>query len=529
MLRQLRIRPRLQLSFAILLVFSTIVVVIGGFGLHVARQGLAGITQELIPINTIVGSARVGLLESRSSAALMAASIFETQDIAAAKAQWDKAQRQIDQAMSDFQARIKTQKSRDDLATFANNVKRYREKLEIFATTMAKSGYADSKEALVDLKAAEAAGWTAAFEQLSGIDETLRQGSQSVFTKVNGAVATIFTVFIAAFVVLCMMGVGIASLLGRSIVAPLDQAREFASQIARGDFTSRPPLIGKDEATDMMRALDDMRNSLTRVVAGVRHAADGIQVASGEVASGNRDLSARTESQAAALQQTAASMDQLGATVGRNADSAEQANKLARSASGVAAQGGVVVAQVVETMRGINDSSKKIADIIGVIDGIAFQTNILALNAAVEAARAGEQGRGFAVVAGEVRSLAQRSAEAAKEIKVLIVDSVSKVEQGSVLADRAGETMSEVVQSIQRVSGIVAEISAASHEQSAGVAQTSQAISQMDGATQQNASLVEEMAAAAASLNTQAQELVRAVGIFRFSPGATPSDLLRLT
>jgi methyl-accepting chemotaxis protein len=525
MLRQFRIRPRLQLGFAVLLLLSAIVVAIGGFGLHVARQGLAGITQQLLPINTIVGAARLALLESHGAAAQMAASIFETQDINAARAQWDRAQLTIDQAMREFQARVQTQQSRDDLATFAAHMKSYREKLTVFANTLAASGYADSKEALLDLKAAEAAGWTQAFDQLSKVDAVLAQTSQGVFAKVNGAVGAIFVIFVIAFAVSCVLGIVIASWLGRSIVAPLDQAREFAGRIAQGDFTSHPSLIGKDEATDMMRALDGMQSALTRVVAAVRHAADGIQVASSEVATGNQDLSARTESQASALKQTAVSMEHLGVTVDRNAGSAGQANELARDASRVAAEGGEVVAQLVGTMRGINDSSAKISDIIGVIDGIAFQTNILALNAAVEAARAGELGRGFAVVAGEVRSLAQRSAEAAKEIKVLIGDSVGKVEQGSALADRAGSTISDVVRSIQRVSGIVSEITVASQEQSSGVTQATQAISQMDDATQQNAALVEQMAAAAVSLRTQAQDMVRSVNVFKLATAEGPTGM----
>jgi methyl-accepting chemotaxis protein len=244
--------------------------------------------------------------------------------------------------------------------------------------------------------------------------------------------------------------------------------------------------------------------------------------ASAQIASGNHDLSSRTESQASALEQTAASMEQLSATVKQNADSARQANQLALSASGTAVQGGEVVARVVETMKGINDSSRKIADIIGVIDGIAFQTNILALNAAVEAARAGEQGRGFAVVASEVRSLAGRSAEAAQEIKMLINASVERVEQGTLQVDQAGTTMAEVVTGIKRVTDLMGEISAASNEQSQGVAQVGEAVMQMDQVTQQNAALVEEMAAAASSLKSQAQELVETVAVFKLSTGSVP-------
>ena len=256
----------------------------------------------------------------------------------------------------------------------------------------------------------------------------------------------------------------------------------------------------------------------------VRHSAEGVASASSQIASGNNDLSARTEQQASALEETAASMEELSSTVRQNADNARQANQLAMSASTVAVQGGEVVAEVVQTMKGINASSSKIADIISVIDGIAFQTNILALNAAVEAARAGEQGRGFAVVASEVRNLAGRSADAAKEIKTLINDSVQRVEQGTQLVDKAGATMTEVVNSIRRVTDIMGEISAASSEQSAGVSQVGEAVTQMDQATQQNAALVEEMAAAAGALSAQAGELLNAVAIFKVDGENVPRN-----
>ncbi|MET3120298.1 methyl-accepting chemotaxis protein [Undibacterium sp. GrIS 1.8] len=274
-------------------------------------------------------------------------------------------------------------------------------------------------------------------------------------------------------------------------------------------------VVSNDETGLLLQALKDMQDSLANVVGTVRAGSEGVATASAQIASGNNDLSQRTEEQASALQQTAASMEQLGSTVKQNSDSARQANLLAQNASAVAIKGGDVVAQVVETMKGINDSSKKIADIISVIDGIAFQTNILALNAAVEAARAGEQGRGFAVVASEVRSLAGRSAEAAKEIKYLINASVERVGKGTTLVDQAGATMTEIVGSIRRVTDIVGEISAASAEQSQGVEQIGEALTQMDTVTQQNAALVEEMAAAATSLQSQAQDLVGTVAIFK--------------
>ncbi|QDX29459.1 methyl-accepting chemotaxis protein [Dickeya poaceiphila] len=312
----------------------------------------------------------------------------------------------------------------------------------------------------------------------------------------------------------------------RGIVRSLAQAQAAAEAVANGDLTYPINASGRDEITTVLNTLSHMQDSLGRIVMQVRHGSESVKVASGEIALGNHDLSARTESQASALEQTAASMEQLSATVKQNADNARQANQLAQTASQVAEQGGSVVTQVVDTMREINDSAQRIADIIGVIDGIAFQTNILALNAAVEAARAGEQGRGFSVVAGEVRALAQRSAESAREIKALISTSVERIESGSTLADNAGHTMLEVVNSIRRVTDIMGEISSASHEQSSGVSQVGEAVVSMERTTQQNAALVEEMAAAASSLSSQAEELVQAVGVFQLSaraPGIQPS------
>ncbi len=310
------------------------------------------------------------------------------------------------------------------------------------------------------------------------------------------------------------LGLAIARSLTRALGAEPAELGQAAQHIADGDLgeiagAARAP------AGSVLSSLAAMQASLARIVGEVRDASDSIAMGSSEIAAGNADLSQRTEEQASALEETSATMTELGATVRSNSDNAAQANQLAREATEVASRGGDVVGQVVDTMKGINDSSRRIADIITVIDGIAFQTNILALNAAVEAARAGEQGRGFAVVASEVRSLAQRSAEAAKEIKTLIVDSVERVERGTSLVDQAGATMTEVVGSIRRVSDIVGEISAASVEQSSGVAQVGEAVTQMDRVTQQNAALVEESAAAAESLKVQAEHLVQAVAVFR--------------
>ena len=319
-------------------------------------------------------------------------------------------------------------------------------------------------------------------------------------------------------------GVFIIRRLMRALGAEPADLSVAAQKVADGNLSS---VSGSDRAHagSVLASLGAMQSSLAAIVTQVREVSDSIATGSAEIATGNADLSQRTEEQASALQQTAATMDELGTTVRNNANNAQQANELAMSASGVATKGGDVVNEVVSTMKGINDSSKKISDIIGVIDGIAFQTNILALNAAVEAARAGEQGRGFAVVAGEVRNLAQRSAQAAKEIKTLISNSVDQVEQGTALVDRAGQTMEEVVNAIQQVSVIVGEISSASKEQSAGVDQVGMAVAQMDQVTQQNAALVEESAAAAQSLRVQAGQLVQAVAVFSLDESARSVDI----
>ena len=350
------------------------------------------------------------------------------------------------------------------------------------------------------------------------LDEGVKYQESSLTTEIQDiesrttTTSTALMVIVAAIVMVMM---GFSVWVGRSLRRRVSVSQAVAERVRDGDLTGSRADIGSDEFSPLLIALNDMQSALSRVVADVRQGADSVSIASAEIAQGNADLSGRTEQQASALEQTSASMEELGSTARQNADSARTASQLASSASSVAVQGGEVVGQVVQTMKDINDSSRKINDIIGVIDGIAFQTNILALNAAVEAARAGEQGRGFAVVAGEVRNLAQRSAEAAKEIKSLLNASVERVEQGTALVDRAGTTMQEIVQSIQRVTDIVGEISSASNEQNAGVGLVSDAVTQMDQSTQQNAALVEQSAAAAASLQQQAQHLVQAVSVFK--------------
>ena len=349
-----------------------------------------------------------------------------------------------------------------------------------------------------------------------GKEETAAQTVQ-VGTDLYVRVRLIMIVLVVASVVISML---LGWLVTRGIVRPLGQAVHTARQVAEGDLTTDITIATRDETGDLMRALKAMNESLVRIVKDVRDGCESIASASSEIAEGNSDLSQRTEQQAASLEETAASMEQLTSTVQQNASNAGEADRLVGQASGVAIRGGEVVDAVVQTMNAISESSHRIAEITGVIDGIAFQTNILALNAAVEAARAGEQGRGFAVVAGEVRALAQRSAVAAKEIKALIDESVTRVESGTRQADEAGSTMRDVVASVRQVATLVREIASASEEQSSGIAQVNQAVSQMDSVTQQNAALVEEAAAAAASMQDQAGRLAQEVRRFKVDADA---------
>ncbi|MGE8638688.1 MAG: methyl-accepting chemotaxis protein [Achromobacter sp.] len=331
---------------------------------------------------------------------------------------------------------------------------------------------------------------------------------------------TLFSSLLAGILALgLLMAVGAHVLIRRMIVRPLLEAGEIFRRIAEGDLTRRVADRGKNEIGALLAALKGMQDSLVRTVSAVRRGVDEINVGAREISAGNTDLSSRTEEQAASLEETAASMEELASTVKQNADTAREANHMVATSAAVAQRGGEAVASVVETMRAISGSSSRIADIVGVIDGIAFQTNILALNAAVEAARAGEQGKGFAVVASEVRTLAQRSAAAAKEIKQLIEDSAQTVGKGSEQVESAGATMREIVDSVQRVTRLMGEISAASEEQASGIDQVNRAVSQMDSVTQQNAALVEEAAAAAGALEEQARQLAGAVSVFKLPDG----------
>ncbi|WP_295952013.1 methyl-accepting chemotaxis protein [Rhodoferax sp.] len=374
-----------------------------------------------------------------------------------------------------------------------------------------------------DVQAAQAAvpALQGAFSELEkemeGLSDTIQRNGAALNAQAKQHVETTRITIGASLVLACVVMMASALWLARSMTQPIAYVVGVADRLAQGDLAAAIQPAGNFETMQLLQSMAHMQNNFAGIVRDVKTNADEVANASAQISQGNQDLSNRTEQQASALQQTAATMEQLGSNVRNNADNAQQANKLALGATTVAVKGGEMMGQVVQTMTGINDSAKKIADIIGVIDGIAFQTNILALNAAVEAARAGEQGRGFAVVASEVRNLAQRSAEAAREIKVLISTSVERVDQGTLQVGQAGQTMDEIVGAIRRVAAIVTQISAASAEQSAGVNEVGQAVSQMDQATQQNAALVEESAAAAASLTQQAQQLVDTVAAFRLA------------
>jgi methyl-accepting chemotaxis protein len=512
------VRARLSVGFGIVCAMLLVIMGIGLFSMSRIQAGLIDVVDDRIPkmdaANTVASKVDAIAISLRN--------MMLTQDLADRNKQIEiiKESRQIVGKNIELLERLVTTPKGIELL---QEIKTQRARYLAGQEALIALVMADKQDESIVYLSKELRPVLGAFKgSISALIALQMEIMESAATAAREDYKTAQTLMLGLSLLALVLAAGIGALITRGLLKDLggepSVAADLARAVAQGDFTHTVTVRAGDTQS-MMANLNAMQGSLAQVVTTVRQGSEGVATASAEIAQGNNDLSARTEQQASALEQTAASMEELGSTVKQNADSARTANQLAMNASSVAIQGGKVVDQVVDTMKGINESSRKISDIISVIDGIAFQTNILALNAAVEAARAGEQGRGFAVVASEVRSLAGRSAEAAKEIKSLINASVERVEHGTALVDQAGTTMTEVVDSIKRVTDIMGEISAASNEQSIGVQQVGEAVTQMDQATQQNAALVEEMAAAASSLKSQAQELVQVVAAFKVDAG----------
>jgi methyl-accepting chemotaxis protein len=508
----LKISTRLSLLIGVMALLVLLIGGIGLYGMTKSDQALHVVYEDrTVPITQL---SEIQYLQLRSLLSIAGAQMMATEDqmtLSAAEVKANTAQ--VDKLWVAY----KSANQRPDEAKIA-------QEYEATQTKFVQEGLKPALAALVanDLHSASLLMddkvrplFEVMRQQSNALLQLLVTGTKDEYDASSARFGFIWSATIASIALGLVFAIVFGVSLARGITRPLNRAVQISNAVAKGNLKEPIPTGGSDEIAELMGALSTMQAGLINVVTSVRQGSQGVAIACAEIAQGNHDLSSRTETQASTLEETSASMEELSDAVKHNADSAKQANQLAISASNVATKGGAVVGQVVETMKGINDASRKISDIIGVIDGIAFQTNILALNAAVEAARAGEQGRGFAVVASEVRSLAGRSADAAKEIKTLINTSVERVELGTTLVDQAGETMLEVVSSIRRVTDIMGEISAASVEQSAGVSQIGEAVTQMDTVTQQNAALVEQMAAAASSLKAQAQELVEVVSIFQ--------------
>jgi methyl-accepting chemotaxis protein-1 (serine sensor receptor) len=512
MFKNLTIKSRLIFIIGLLSAFLLSIGLLGLFGISKSNEGIRSVYEDRTIALGQITDIQERLLRNRLAIAV--ALVTPTQEVIRVQtAEVEKNIEEIGKLWDAYMATYLTPDEKKLADKFAEDRKK-------FVVTGLKPAVAalrdgDVKEANRIVVEVIRSTYAPVGEGINNLSDLQLNEAKHEYERAQTSYSTIRLITISAIVIGLVLAIWIGYILIRAIVDPINEAVAVANAVASGDLTSKIESKTNDETGKLIDALKKMNDNLIKLVGDVRSSADSITTGAGEIAAGNADLSQRTEEQASSLEETAASMEELTSTVKQNAENAKQANQLAKGASEIAIKGGEVVGQVVGTMSSINDSSRKIVDIISVIDGIAFQTNILALNAAVEAARAGEQGRGFAVVAAEVRNLAQRSAAAAKEIKTLIGDSVGKVEDGTKLVDEAGKTMEEIVNAVKRVTDIMAEISAASTEQSTGIEQVNQAVMQMDEVTQQNAALVEEAAAAAESVEEQAQNLTAAVGIFK--------------
>ena len=511
-LKNLRIGARLGLGFGVLLLGLLLVALVGlrgtgqiGDALETVYEDRTVALAQLSEINRIALRNRILMMDAASNP--------DPANIAKRKKEFEENRDQANEVLKAYMATYMDDKEKALAKEYTEAREVYlRDGLGAMLAALEK-GDVDAAKALYSEKVSPLApAAEKAVRQLVQlqVDVAKQEYETSLATR-----RSVTWVSVGVTVLALLVGTGLAWWMTRSITEPVGRAVLMAETVAAGDLTSEVVVQGRDEMAQLLGALGTMNDKLVQIVSQVRTSADSIATGSAEIATGNADLSQRTEEQASNLQETAASMEQMNATVRQNAEVARTATQLATTASGVAARGGEVVGQVVSTMEDISASSKRISDIIGVIDGIAFQTNILALNAAVEAARAGEQGRGFAVVAGEVRALAQRSAEAAKEIKTLIGQSVERVDTGTRLVAEAGSTMGEIVTQVKRVADLIGEIDSSSNEQAQGIGQVSDAVNQLDQVTQQNAALVEESAAAAESLKHQAANLNEVVGVFK--------------
>ena len=517
-MKNMKIGTRLSLGFASLLALLLVVAALG-----VSRMGdIQGQLDQIVKVNSYQAQQAANMRNAIYQTSIWVRNIVlftedgqmqaEVERLKAARTAYEAAELNLQNSFT------RSAETTEDERSLLAKTREAREVSLVAMGRVVELGLANKTEeatrALVnDLSKAQTA-WLGAVNALVEFEEKL---NAEAAVEAGEAYVAARSIVIGVSLVALVLGALIAWRLTVGITHPIAQAVRVAQTVAAGDLTSRVNVTGSDETGQLLSALKAMNTELVRVVSQVRASSDSISTGATQIATGNADLSQRTEEQASNLEETAASMEELTSTVQANAETARQASQLASSASEVAARGGKVVGEVVTTMQQITDSSRKIGDIIGVIDGIAFQTNILALNAAVEAARAGEQGRGFAVVASEVRSLAGRSAEAAKEIKTLIGASVERVEAGTRQVDDAGSTMADIVSQVKRVADLIGEISAATSEQSSGIVQVGEAVTQLDQVTQQNAALVEESAAAADSLNQQASRLVQAVSVFKLN------------